>query len=1012
MGSAGWERFGDRGTRWLASALIALVFGLGSAGIAAADGWSGVTNLDPTLTLDAVSCSSNTFCLTVGGYNNGSTTAQSTFDGTSWAAPVIIGAGVPVQGLSCVSSSFCMGVGVYGSATYDGSSWSTSLATGGTYVSVSCVSSTFCVGAGEGHAGIYRGGGWSSPSAISPGIRETVSCVSTSFCMAVDDSGRAVSYDGTSWSAAALIDGNSGGLVSLSCASASLCAAVDGQGDALTFNGVSWTAPTSIDPGNQLAAISCTGTYCLAVDAAGNGVEYSGGAWGAPMAIDPLGGGLRGVSCTAASNCALVDLYGVAMDYTGSSLDASTLAGGGLMSTSCPSASFCAAVDWNGRAFTFDGAHWSAPTTVEASGNGLISVSCPSVTSCTAIDLAGDAFTFSGSSWSPGAAFDPGGGPDSISCPTSAFCVAVDQAGQAYTYSGGGWDAGKNIDGGQPLYAVSCPTSSFCAAADAAGNVLFLHNGSWTAPVLVDGQDGLSSISCASASLCEAVGGDSMWTYNGSVWSQSGFDSNAYYHNEGLASVSCPTANFCAASDTVSEVSTFDGNAWGSPTELWGYFDQHVVALSCSSAAFCAAVDDAGNAFTYAATVPPPPTNISPPSISGVAEEGQTLTAAGDAWTNNPSSVAYQWQDCDISGSNCVAIAGANDQFYSPAGADIGDTIRVQEWAYNSGGTAGPVTSTPTAVVQPASRPANLSAPTVSGIDLVGQLLTASPGSWSEDPTSFSYEWFDCSSTHSCRIINGATGATYRLSASDSGSMIEVQVRALNVRGPGFAWSALTAVVSSPPIPLQLTYAPKIFGRANVGKTISANSGTWNQWLSAVAYQWQRCSKACVPIAGQTTRYYTLTRRDIGASFRLVISATATSGGQTFNVQAVTPLLGPVGPSVATLKAALLRLLVPIGVSARASALLRAGRDVLRFTAPSPGRLTLVWYARNGAVIARAAVTFRNTRPTRVWLDLTRAGRRLLSRGGAGPVQALADFYPYGQRSGLVWERRWFGLSR
>jgi lysophospholipase L1-like esterase len=98
-----------------------------------------------------------------------------------------------------------------------------------------------------------------------------------------------------------------------------------------------------------------------------------------------------------------------------------------------------------------------------------------------------------------------------------------------------------------------------------------------------------------------------------------------------------------------------------------------------------------------------PPANTAPPTISGSAQQGQTLTAAPGTWTNSPTSYAYQWQDCDVSGAGCNAIGGATGSSYVLQASDVGDTVRVEVTAANAGGFSAPADSAPTAVVTASS---------------------------------------------------------------------------------------------------------------------------------------------------------------------------------------------------------------------------------------------------------------------------------------------------------------------
>ena len=101
---------------------------------------------------------------------------------------------------------------------------------------------------------------------------------------------------------------------------------------------------------------------------------------------------------------------------------------------------------------------------------------------------------------------------------------------------------------------------------------------------------------------------------------------------------------------------------------------------------------------TGAGPTPPPPTNTALPSISGGAQQGDTLTSTNGSWTGSPSSFAYQWQDCDASGQDCSNISGATAPSYQLTSADVGQTVVSVVTATNAGGSSS-ATAAPTNVV-------------------------------------------------------------------------------------------------------------------------------------------------------------------------------------------------------------------------------------------------------------------------------------------------------------------------
>jgi hypothetical protein len=130
-------------------------------------------------------------------------------------------------------------------------------------------------------------------------------------------------------------------------------------------------------------------------------------------------------------------------------------------------------------------------------------------------------------------------------------------------------------------------------------------------------------------------------------------------------------------------------------------------------------------------------TNSSVPTISGTAQVGQTLTATTGTWTHNPTSFTYQWNRAS------GAISGATASTYVPVTGNIGNTLTVSVVAANSGGSSTPATSAATSAVTAAESgvPVNTALPTISGTPHVGSALTATSGTWTNNPTSFTYQW-------------------------------------------------------------------------------------------------------------------------------------------------------------------------------------------------------------------------------------------------------------------------------
>jgi hypothetical protein len=250
-------------------------------------------------------------------------------------------------------------------------------------------------------------------------------------------------------------------------------------------------------------------------------------------------------------------------------------------------------------------------------------------------------------------------------------------------------------------------------------------------------------------------------------------------------------------------------------------------------------------------SLPPPPVNSAPPTISvnsaapaisgesgaGVAFPGDTLTCSNGSWSNSPSAFMYQW---DSDGS---ALAGATMQSYLAPQDELGDALSCTVAAANAGGSGSPAASATVAVVSP--RPVSSAPPTISGSTVVGRRLSESHATWSNAPTSFTYQWQRCNRRGAnCRAIAGATRRTYAVALADAASTLRVLETAANSRATSApASSQPTAVVTVPPA-----------GVALIRATILASGASASFRFRATGVSiGLRCALVRSPMQGATT---------------------------------------------------------------------------------------------------------------------------------------------------------------
>lgn len=227
------------------------------------------------------------------------------------------------------------------------------------------------------------------------------------------------------------------------------------------------------------------------------------------------------------------------------------------------------------------------------------------------------------------------------------------------------------------------------------------------------------------------------------------------------------------------------------------------MALAAGAAAVSAAFlsPGEGRAVSQAA-----PANTAPPTVSGDATAGRTLTVSNGTWSGSPTTYAYQWLRCDAALSSCAAIEGATAATYDVGSADVDRRLRARVTATNADGSTAAQSNATSAVkpAAPSGPPVNTKDPSISGTTRVGQPLRLSGGEWSgAQPITFAFQWLRCDRAGSnCVAVDGATGATYTLRDADLDRTMRARITTRNSAGSAEELTAPTAVVQSPEGPV------------------------------------------------------------------------------------------------------------------------------------------------------------------------------------------------------------------
>jgi len=278
------------------------------------------------------------------------------------------------------------------------------------------------------------------------------------------------------------------------------------------------------------------------------------------------------------------------------------------------------------------------------------------------------------------------------------------------------------------------------------------------------------------------------------------------------------------------------------------------------------------------------PINEIAPVISGTAERGETITSTTGTWTGvGTITYAYQWRR---NGSN---ILGATSFTYVLVSADDNTNITCLVTATDSEVSRSKLSNTLGPVL---GLPYNLTAPVLSGTEIIGEVLSVTSGTWQGIATiTFAYQWRRDSVN-----IGGATSNTYTLVDSDYQTNIDCVVTATNGLGSSSQDSNDSGLIAG--IIPSISGVPTFSGTESVGQTLTATAAsTLGRPIPTRTWKWQRSANGTsgwADISGATSITYLLDAGDENNYVRVVQIETNGVGSDSANSVSS----GQIGPEI------------------------------------------------------------------------------------------------------------------
>jgi hypothetical protein len=312
---------------------------------------------------------------------------------------------------------------------------------------------------------------------------------------------------------------------------------------------------------------------------------------------------------------------------------------------------------------------------------------------------------------------------------------------------------------------------------------------------------------------------------------------------------------------------------------------QLTCAVSASNAGGSATATSNATSAVIAAGASP--SNVTPPALSPTNNlyVGVTASVTTGTWTNSPTGYSYVWKDQ----SNNVLQTGGDQ--YVLKNSDVGHGVKCQVTATNAIGSSSADSNLITPVI---GVPANTALPVVSPTTNIktGDVLTCTTGSWTNNPASYIYSWYETPST----LLQQSALSTYTLLSTNQ-KPLYCTVTASNPSGSSYAeQSNVTDKPLTTPIN---TVAPVLTPTANiyVGQVLSCTQGTWEENPTSFIYEFRSQTNAL--LQSSASNQYTVVAGDVGRLISCVVKATnaVQTGSATSN--ATTAVIGV--PAIVTL---------------------------------------------------------------------------------------------------------------